>query len=83
MQAKQRKTLETLLKPIKFSIKQEIYIRVLHLCIAIVGFAMTEVEVILFIATYLCVALDMSRNGQQRGHWFYYHNRHCCIATLD
>jgi hypothetical protein len=53
------------------------------LCVAIVDFAMTEVEAILFIATYLCVALAISRNGQQRGHWFYYHDHHCCIETLD
>jgi hypothetical protein len=44
---------------------------------------MTEVEAILFIATYLCVALAISCKGQQRGHWFYYHDHHCCIATLD
>jgi hypothetical protein len=53
------------------------------LCVAIVGFAMTKVEAILFIASYLCVALAISRNGQQRGHWLYYHDHHCCIATLD
>ena len=55
----------------------------IDLCVAFVGFAMTEVEAILFIATYLCVALDISCNVQQRRHWFYYHDRHYCFATLD